>query len=59
MPGPRMRSKENPILARIDMIDANWLQSRLRILFWIVGPLAAAGLENDQAFRYANYGYIN
>gem|GEM_PF-4327080 len=54
-----MRSKENPILARIDMIDANWLQSRLRILFWIVGPLAAAGLENDQAFRYANYGYIN
>jgi hypothetical protein len=39
-----MKPKTSLILTRINAIDADRMQSRIRILFWIVGPLAAGAL---------------
>ena len=41
------------------MIEADWMQSRVRILFWIIGPWLRQRLENDlMRLGISNYGYI-
>ena len=63
-----MKPKISLILKRINMIDNDRMQSRVRILFWIVGPLAAGALTyttryfiNGDAMTYIEIGesFIN
>jgi len=58
-----MKPKTSLILTRINAIDADRMQSRIRILFWIVGPLAAGALTyttryfiNGDAMTYIEIG---
>ena len=63
-----MKPKTSLILTRINTIDADRMQSRIRILFWIIGPLAAGALTyttryfiNGDAMTYIEMGesFIN
>ncbi len=58
-----MKPKTSLILTRRNAIDADRMQSRIRILFWIIGPLAAGALTyttryfiNGDAMTYIEIG---
>lgn len=63
-----MKSRKNIIGAELQGIDPQRMQSRIRALFWIIGPLAAAALTyttryfiNGDALTYIEIGesFIN